>query len=225
MSKSPQLFQPPKSYPEAPKDMWYQVPPEPPAPTAVSRLFPWEGQAPAPSRVFFDETRDTPESSTPGLLGSSEVTRKLSFDMRTSTGTVPTSSWGSYSRANAWDEVPEIERYMHSVQKPRQSKVQVLSGSSSGKRKPSLRLTDFPTAIERPSLPVTPAPIRKSNYFNDNNDAEALQGAKGVPKPEEWVRLTVDVFANVLRATYLYWSLIEPVGTTREAASTPLRSS
>lgn len=226
MSKNPQLFQPPKSYPEAPKDMYYQVPTKPPSPSTLTPLFPWEGQAPVPSRVFFEETGDTAETLSTGRPGLPQGNTSLFPDMTTNTGTIPATSWGSYSRANAWDEVPEIERYMRSLQRPRQSKVQVLSSSDhSGRRKPSLRLTDFPTEIERPSLPVTPAPVRRTSFIQDHDDTDALQVAKGVPNPEEWVRFTAAVFANILRATYLYCHFIESVGTTREAASASLQNS
>ncbi|ROW06150.1 hypothetical protein VMCG_04683 [Cytospora schulzeri] len=56
------------------------------------------------------------------------------------------------------------------------------------------KLTDFPTAVERPSLPVTPAPVRRPKFWGagdigdeeENEDEEQLPSASGVPKQSEW---------------------------------------
>ncbi|KAI7069854.1 hypothetical protein KC352_g42671, partial [Hortaea werneckii] len=51
----------------------------------------------------------------------------------------------------------------------------------------SLRLTDFPTAAERPSLPVTPAPRRKQpTFWGDDRDEAEMPSAEGVPEQSEW---------------------------------------
>jgi len=58
--------------------------------------------------------------------------------------------------------------------------------SPSGRRE-SLILTDFPTADDRPSLPVTPAPIRRPTFWGEERDeAGELPGAEGVPDQAEW---------------------------------------
>ena len=55
------------------------------------------------------------------------------------------------------------------------------------KRRESLLLTDFPSAIERPSLPVTPAPRRRSTFWGEERDEEGeLPAAEGVPDQSEW---------------------------------------
>ncbi|EEP77180.1 hypothetical protein UREG_02029 [Uncinocarpus reesii 1704] len=185
MSKSRNLFQPPKSYPEAPKDMYYELPPKAPIPGAATQIFPWETQAPEPSRVFFDEMEDTTEANYLGTTGHLKANERFSMDTELDASQMSTNYWDTYVRSNAWDEVPEIEQYIRSVQKPRQGSVQVLSGGIPGGRKSSLRLTDFPTEIERPSLPVTPAPIRRQSYGHDEDQGDLL-GAEGVPKQEEW---------------------------------------
>lgn len=77
-----------------------------------------------------------------------------------------------------------------------------------------MRITDFPTELERPSLPVTPAPVRRTSFWGEEQEESAeLPAAEGVPKQEEWVRLTLVVFLNVLKATYLYSEITEPHGT------------
>lgn len=110
----------------------------------------------------------------------------------------PLVPFASYSRTNAWDEVPEIEHYIANLSQKRFGKIQILAqnsipsdGSSveiSQKiRRPSMKLTDFPTEIERPSLPVTPAPVRRPKFWGEDRDiVEALPGAQGVPDQAEW---------------------------------------
>ncbi|KAK5109198.1 hypothetical protein LTR62_007283 [Meristemomyces frigidus] len=56
-------------------------------------------------------------------------------------------------------------------------------------RRESLLLTDFPSAVERPSLPVTPAPRRRPTFWGaDHEEGEdlGLPAADGVPGQEEW---------------------------------------
>ena len=50
-----------------------------------------------------------------------------------------------------------------------------------------MRLTDFPTEFERPSLPVTPAPIRRPSFWGEERDTLGnLPAAEGVPRQEDW---------------------------------------
>lgn len=111
----------------------------------------------------------------------------------------PVMPFASYSRTNAWDEVPEIELYIANLSQKRYVKIQVLAKNSNPSngissvetsqklRRPSMKLTDFPTEIERPSLPVTPAPVRRPSFWGeDRNSAGALPGAQGVPDQAEW---------------------------------------
>ncbi|KAL8947250.1 MAG: hypothetical protein Q9222_006445 [Ikaeria aurantiellina] len=57
-------------------------------------------------------------------------------------------------------------------------------------RRPSLRITDFPTAVERPSLPVTPAPVRRSTLWGSDVGGGGKSGdlppADGVPNQADW---------------------------------------
>lgn len=235
MSEDTHLFQPPSSYPEAPKNMWYEVPAKPePKPTTV---FPWEHHAPKPTRVFAEapvELVQTPtvpsekkqhsppsESTPPGP--SSSYTR-VPYEPSAE-------SWQTYTRSNAWDEDPEIQRYIETIQ-GRRTKSQVTSpgaqSNSPGKSPPTpgfhpnTKITDFPTEVERPSLPVTPAPIHRTSYGNEASGTAALPTAEGVCSQEEWVGITADVFSSLLSATYLLWRFIESPGSARGAASSAL---
>jgi hypothetical protein len=176
--------------------MYYEVPK---TPTHQKRapIFPWEKDAPKPTRVFADD----PDYVRPKSSGSAIADGKE--EPVTPTGTVvgvaPVDPWQSFNlRGNVWDDNPEIERYIGALQKNRKGNIQVLQGygsgipqtSSSGGRRPSTKLTDFPTVLERPSLPVTPAPVRRPSFWGRERDAEGeLPAAEGVPAQEEWVRL------------------------------------
>lgn len=277
MSESRELFEPPASYPEPPKDMWYKVPerappqpkpkpifpweanapkatrvfprsrePSPPAqpkeaevkpqaPSTVTaatstgstqeqqpasqpppppepprHIFPWEEKAPKATRVFPQENR--PEVATKPRQDS-DVTQAAPVATDTTAPTTnsvapPQQTEATFdvfrASVNAWDDMPEIARYMESVNRPRKAKIQVLhhipsetisttgeiiTSPPSGERRQSTRLTDFPTEVERPSLPVTPAPIRRPMFWSGERDqAGDLPIAEGVPTQDQWVR-------------------------------------
>jgi glycogenin glucosyltransferase len=104
----------------------------------------------------------------------------------------PVEPWETFTLRNAWDAIPEIERYISSLQKNRKGNIQVLQGYGAGvaqnaNRRSSI-ITDFPTEVERPSLPVTPAPMRRPSFWGSERDDEGdLPAADGVPNQEEWV--------------------------------------
>ncbi|KIX09937.1 uncharacterized protein Z518_01018 [Rhinocladiella mackenziei CBS 650.93] len=251
MSSDTKLFQPPAHYPEAPKDMWYQVPekvpepvkpkpifpwesrapkptrvfaapkasspppPPPPEPAKPRHIFPWESRAPKPTRVFAEpKARSPPPPLEPtSVVPAEEVTTpSTATDATEATdesvptpGAPPIDPWAAFQqRTNVWDDMPEIERYVQAISQSRKGKLQVLhhapsqraSGSASITsppaehiRRPSMKLTDFPSEVDRPSLPVTPAPIRRPTFWGEERDEEGnLPAAEGVPKQEDWVR-------------------------------------
>ncbi|MBE3049549.1 hypothetical protein IMZ48_45045, partial [Candidatus Bathyarchaeota archaeon] len=133
-----------------------------------------------------------------------------------------TEFWNSSAAANAWDDVPGIRRYIErvidqtglggrrrrDVLRPR---AMVDAGPVRVEDPPSTRLprrgffkiTDFPSAMDRPSLPVTPAlPATPGGKWRDARYGEAedeemelspppppgpLVEAEGVPRQSEWV--------------------------------------
>ncbi|KAL3461528.1 hypothetical protein BJX64DRAFT_277835 [Aspergillus heterothallicus] len=204
MSEDHELFKPPESYPEAPKNMYYQVPPTKPQPEKLAQLFPWETNAPKPTRIFADDERHVQQIFSPDSPIEESKTSQSSLQASwTSEATsLPSESWDTYSRSNAWDEVPEIQQYIQTIQQARKAKVQVLSGDLSQQKSPPIqdpsrggtRVTDFPSEIERPSLPVTPAPIHRPPALGspDEYTSDQLPAAIGVPNQEDWVGLTVD---------------------------------
>ncbi|RMZ83673.1 hypothetical protein DV738_g1016, partial [Chaetothyriales sp. CBS 135597] len=208
MSTETKLFQPPSHYPEAPKDMWYQVPDKPSRHQRPRQIFPWETAAPQPTRVFPEPRPYVPVAvpepdlaAVAAAIPSPEaetIPRSSESDVSGQTASSPTPSdpWASFeSRTNAWDDLPEIESYMQRFQRPRKAGIQVLRQSAAQlaktpprpERKPSLRLTDFPSETERPSLPVTPAPIRRPSFWGAEREEDGnLPAAEGVPKQDEW---------------------------------------
>ncbi len=227
MSSDAAPFVPPERYPSPPKNMWYEVPKQPPAPPTEKPkpLFPWETHQPRPTRVFPSHApASAPAHASPGedptSSGSQTQAEPTSFgspltDQTSRTQTPPGSAshpavvapsdiWSSFPRTNAWDTVPEINRYVDKLEKHRRTRSRnlVLGGGKAlpGEAEPGWgvdrrgsRVTDFPSEVDRPSLPVTPAPIRRPRRWGsggpgvEDEDEEQLAGAEGVPAQAEWV--------------------------------------
>jgi len=199
MSSDTKLFQAPSAYPQPPKDMYYQVPATPPAAEPPKPIFPWEEHRSKPTRVF---PEDKPPSPEPSVTSPSITTDEDTVGPSTPATQSSAEPFASYTHTNAWDDVPEIEHYISTLQHHRRAKVQVLVNTAAAtepllspdaasttpkERRPSVKLTDFPTEIERPSLPVTPAPVRRPSFWGEERDeAGDLPAAEGVPKQEHW---------------------------------------
>jgi len=206
MSSDSRLFQAPK-YPEAPKGMYYQVPSTPPAAERPKSIFPWESTAPKATRVFADDP-PAPSETSPSVTTDDDTQTETASPSTPTIKHAIAEPFATYQRTNAWDEVPEIERYISNLPQNRRGKVQVLMNNTSPptgtnppppealtspslpgpqQRRPSMKLTDFPTEIERPSLPVTPAPVRRPSFWGAERDAQGdLPSAEGVPEQDDW---------------------------------------
>lgn len=191
MSKDTTPFKAPANYPKPPSNLHYEVP-KTPTYQKPNPIFPWEKSASVATRVFPED--EEPKGSGPSKVGEQ---KQPSVEPPTQTLQVTsTNPWQSFQRGNAWDDVPEIERYIGHLQKNRKGNIQVLQGygsgieqiSSPGGLGASMRLTDFPTELERPSLPVTPAPMRRPTFWGSERDEEGqLPAAEGVPSQADWV--------------------------------------
>ncbi|KAH6850778.1 glycogenin [Chaetomium sp. MPI-CAGE-AT-0009] len=221
MSSDPTPFVPPERYPSPPKDMWYEVPKQ--APEKPKPLFPWEANQPRPTRVFGHpaqpERTAQPSSQAqpkPDAAATQPGRPHTPPSSGPTTRTAPspaatTDTWSSFSLTNAWDNVPEINRYVdRRMQQHRRSRsgkdLAALGGSEGGSpggpgdggvsdlatpRRGS-KVTDFPSEADRPSLPVTPAPIRRpggDGGGGDDGKEQLLQGAEGVPGQDDWANL------------------------------------
>lgn len=225
MSSDPAPFVPPERYPTPPKNMWYEVPKEPPAPPKEKPkpIFPWETNRPRASRVFAHQETEqapAPEAHSPPTSVSDEnqsaaLQRQGELSMAESstiehksepqTPTQAPIPWSSFPRTNAWDDVPEITRYVDAIQKHHRTRSQGLGivgapktsgGGEQAWGRQGLRVTDFPSVDDRPSLPVTPAPIRRPRFWGGGgpgtdpegkDDDERLPAAEGVPAQSDWV--------------------------------------
>jgi glycogenin glucosyltransferase len=182
--------------------MWYEVPEPPPANEKPKALFPWEVNQAKPTRVFAEDKLPLPQPTSPISVDEDTLADPESPPTPTTPAMNP-EPFASYARTNAWDEMPEIERYMAALTQHRRAKVQVLSSflasgapagvlspteEAPGPRRLSLKLTDFPTEFERPSLPVTPAPVRRPFFWGDDRDLSGgtMPPAQGVPRQEDW---------------------------------------
>lgn len=274
MSEDTHLFRPPPSYPEAPKNMWYEVPSAKREPQKLAPIFPWETRASKPTRVFAEEHEKSrvpsindvikherhPEQIWPIEQTShfehiedierTEQTQQIKPAERpepaekpeqpepeqppkgtaatfeyTSPNFVPAESWETFSRGNAWDEVPEINKYVDAIQQ-RSKNVNGRGKAGGAKRPESLKITDFPTEVDRPSLPVTPAPIRRSFWGSSEGQQESSEfpAAEGVPNQGDWVGVTTDAFLQLLIAIYSYWKLTEPTRPTGRTTTTSVGS-
>ncbi|KAG9247238.1 nucleotide-diphospho-sugar transferase [Calycina marina] len=222
MSSDPTPFKAPERYPDPPKDMYYDVP-KTPTYQKPEPIFPWEKTVAKASRVFPEDNGrvfEVPEERRTSMSSSGSAT--VVDEKAPVTPTIPriqiqpTDPWQTYTSRNAWDDIPEIERYIGNLQRNRKGNIQVLQGynspnqqvSSPSGRRHSMKLTDFPTEMERPSLPVTPAPIRRPTFWGKERDDDGeLPAAEGVPSQEEWdpterleqlARRQSDVLANKL---------------------------
>ncbi|KAI5379739.1 nucleotide-diphospho-sugar transferase [Alternaria alternata] len=217
-SDSRSLFKAPSAYPEAPRDMWYQVPETRPKPAERPKpIFPWEQEVdrPKPTRVFAEDLSPEP---TPTVMSPTHAFSTVHYDE--SDKTAPTGvdrvrspanasasnfadqGWQSYqhSGVNAWDNVPGIDSYVRAISdmsgiRGKNQSLRQTTGTDDisspilerRNRRESLILTDFPSAVERPSLPVTPAPVRRPMFWGEErNQAGELPSATGVPDQTEW---------------------------------------
>ena len=186
-----------------PTRVWAEdLPPAPaPAPAPVSQVSEFEASPPPPSQfttTHYDDDNDNDKEYR--RAKPTRVWRDEPQDFKPRTAE---ESWQAFSQdsANTWDSIPGIDSYVRSIMdsQAKRGKVQVLQqatgtddiGSptlSRKERRESLILTDFPTAVERPSLPVTPAPVRRPNFWGEErNEAGELPAAEGVPDQNEWV--------------------------------------
>jgi glycogenin glucosyltransferase len=203
-SDSRNLFKAPQAYPEPPRDMWYKVPEHKPNKPAdrPKPIFPWEQQPDRPqaTRIFAEDIQ--PELS-PAVTSPTHPFSTVHYedgDRAAPSGEAVQEAF-SHNNVNAWDGVPGIENYVRTIMDShgRRTKTQVLQHTTGTEelsspllerrnRRESLVITDFPSAMERPSLPVTPAPLKRPMLWGEErNETNDLPAAEGVPDQTEWV--------------------------------------
>lgn len=178
--------------------MWYKVPETKPQPTEKPKpIFPWEQEPDRPkaTRVFAEDlvsppTEPSPMKSSPTHAFSTvhyEQDHKPPVLERLSPPQTADESWQAYqqSSTNAWDSVPGIENYVRAIvasqDRRKSTTLQQVTGTEDinspllerRNRRESLIITDFPSAVERPSLPVTPAAVRRPTFWGKKGTMQA----------------------------------------------------
>ena len=172
-------------------------PPEPTPPTPTITLSPSSTSGPPGAHPFSTVHYEEDETM------SEEVVAPGQSPERVSSPKTADQQWQDFQQTstNAWDSVPGIETYVRAIMEShtRKGKPQVLQQATAPEevmsptmnrkdRRESLILTDFPSAVERPSLPVTPAPIRRPVFWGEEREPQAeLPQAEGVPDQQDWV--------------------------------------
>ncbi|RWA08041.1 hypothetical protein EKO27_g7073 [Xylaria grammica] len=205
MSTSAAPFIAPQRYPSPPKGMWYDIPKETPAASSepLKPIFPWETRRSTPSRVFVDEG---PKFSQPSgvhsfdahsgeqeaqplaesIVTGTPTARRGSEPLTPTTPTIQVNTsnpWTSYSRTNAWDEVPEIERYVDFVQRSQKPRSRRSPGT--------IGLPSPGDGIENVTWRRRGTPIHRPNFWGDASIGEGdvnplLPSAEGVPGQGDW---------------------------------------
>jgi glycogenin glucosyltransferase len=155
---------------------------------------------PKPTRVFAEDLH------LPPLPLPLPTTAKVQVSTSTTEPTEIIAPIPFIPQPNVWDNDQSIDRYVRAVMESHirrsrptfqtQARPEDIMSPRAGRsvRRESLVLTDFPSAEDRPSLPVTPAPIRRPTFWGDERDdegnlpaADNLPAAEGVPDQADWV--------------------------------------
>ena len=156
------------------------------------------------------------------------------------------------SNPNAWDEVPEIRRYIRFIQRPRWLLTTTTtttngsgSGSGGGSRSrtataPVSAGTYVSVGTQTADEQNQPQPQSRCDCEGDSDSDRGVIGSgetapvlvnahigiiDGVPTSvqEDWMGVTVDVFLQLLRISYLFWRVSggSSSGSSRGVSSGP----
>lgn len=152
----------------------HQIPaeiPEPDMEPEMKPIFPWEKKPRRTSRVFAEEipVLDEDDEENEHVLDFHDTNRDAE-------------DWRDYTRENQWDSVPGIQEYVSGL------------GLRTGKfqsAEPSPRVAGkYGSKVvidERPPLPITPAPIRRTGPHWLSAEEGKFPSAAGIPSQEDWV--------------------------------------
>jgi len=145
--------------------MWYSVPESRAAPEAPpTPIFPWERQSkrPTTTRIFSEDYPSSPQLDHPG--------------------SPPGIGWA--------DSTGGMERYIRGIME-QADKPHPHAGKGGHidlpDRRESLVFTGFPELSDRPSLPVTPAPVIHHPFWAENETKEEIEQTQGLMDQAEWV--------------------------------------
>lgn len=133
-------------------------------------IFPWEKKPRRTSRVFADEIPDLDEEEAPEE--EEEAVEEIVDDNE---------DWKDYTRKNQWDSVPGIQDYVSDLKRHRKD----FQPSETAPRVATKYDSDI-VVNERPPLPITPAPIRRTGPHWLSASDEKFPSAAGIPSQEDW---------------------------------------
>ncbi|KAF3158660.1 glycogenin glucosyltransferase [Orbilia oligospora] len=202
------LFVPPRVA-SPPTDLLnFEVPPKPQPSPRPSPIFPWEhGNTTPATRVFAGEGSPSPTLplALPGSVDDEFETEEAAggYSARGMAG------WDSYSRTNAWDSIPSIERYVASFQQSTQPRRTVRKGDVTPN--PQIRGADerilrtdgehfddettimtttitSTTGLLPPEISVTPTPFKSLRGYRSHamDDETKFPSAQGIPDQQHW---------------------------------------
>lgn len=161
---------------------------EPAKEPEMKPIFPWEKKPRRTSRVFADEIPILDEDE-------DDEAPEDAVDDTDQDG----EEWKDYTRENQWDSVPGIQEYVSDLKRHRTHNFPSAESGPliAGKYNPEVAVVD-----ERPPLPVTPAPIRRTGpHWLSGEDDEKFPSAAGIPSQEDWV-CNVDSWADTQTASF-----------------------
>ena len=172
--------------------MYYQVPETPPAKEDRPKpIFPWEATAPKPTRVFAEDLPPAP----PPPVEPAPSTTTDDDETQTETMSPTTPPTIQYQRTNAWDDVPEIDRYVSNLPQNRRAKFQALLNNTSLTNianRPSNPEAILSPSLEGPSSPSTSTqpqqrrPSMKLTDFPTEIERPSLPVTPAVRRPSFW---------------------------------------
>lgn len=160
---------------------------EPAKEPEIKPIFPWEKKPRQTSRVFADELPALEDEDYEDSHATEDVDNTAQ----------DTEEWKDYTRENQWDSVPGIQEYVSGLKGNRTHSFQSAEPSSRivGKYNSKVAVVD-----ERPPLPVTPAPIRRTGPHWLSAEEGKFPSAAGIPSQEDWV-CSVNSWADTQTAT------------------------
>ncbi|KHJ31741.1 putative self-glucosylating initiator of glycogen synthesis [Erysiphe necator] len=192
MSSDPTLFKAPDRYPDPPSNMWFEVP-KAPTHQKLSPIFPWEINAEKPTRVFAMDDENLlhlqMKSEKNSKLGEEVQNNDSKKAIDTIASSIPFQSmnWKSFTRVNAWDNVPEIKQYVGTLRVHNQRQIfDHRKEIDVDPQAESLNQSIFSYNKEKHILPVTPAPLRSSKLWVNDKYISQSPATQGVPSQEEW---------------------------------------
>lgn len=160
--------------------------PEPTKEPEMKAIFPWEKKPRRTSRVFADEVP---------VLEEDDEEHEDVLDFHDTAQ--DTEEWKDYTRENQWNSVPGIREYVSGLKSHRTSNFQ------SAEPSPRVAGNYGSKAVvdERPPLPITPAPIRRTGPHWLSAEEGKFPSAAGIPSQEDWV-CSVNSWADTQTASF-----------------------